>query len=175
MVCTIRCAPLFFPGSGHNSGMLCCLPSPSRPPRCKRPCPRHISERPYLSTKARSALIVNRSFAGIIFRNPEPPSSTISYPFNPSLALMPHTVFQNGPWLGCNTAQVYGLGHIGHIEGILQDLFTYRKYRKKFRKIGEKCPKCPIGVIWSGNLKIVKNCNIWIPWTHWTHFVRSHT
>jgi hypothetical protein len=67
-------------------------------------------------------------------------------------------VFQSGPWLVYNAAPGSGLGHIGHIEGIFQDLFTYGKYRKKFRKIGEKCPKCPKMATWPLNFKKGKNC-----------------
>jgi hypothetical protein len=60
-------------------------------------------------------------------------------------------IFQSGPWLGYHADPGSGLGHIGHIEGIFQDLFTYIKYGKKLRKIGEKCPKCPTRVFWRGN------------------------
>jgi hypothetical protein len=69
-------------------------------------------------------------------------------------------VFQSGPWLGCNATQGSGLGHIGHIEGIFQDLFTYRKHGKKLRKTGEKCPKCPTRIIKAGILKIAGNWSI---------------
>jgi len=45
-------------------------------------------------------------------------------------------LFQSGPWPGFHADPESGLGHLGHIEGIFQDLFTYKKYRKKFPENG---------------------------------------
>ena len=67
-------------------------------------------------------------------------------------------VFPNTPLPDRYPDSGSGLGHIGHIEGIFQDLFTYRKYEKSFRKMGEKCPKCPKRVKWTQKFKKGKNC-----------------